>query len=84
MTWDAISNMSWDAATRTFAGSTRLQATGCAEGAEWRWDGARLLLARQWHMDCAAIGADGELPDPVDDFPTTPPTEQPALIAPQA
>ena len=46
--------------------------------------GARLVLARQWHMDCGAIGADGELPDPVDDFPTTPPTEQPALIAPQA
>ena len=84
MTWDAMSNMSWDAATRTFAGSTRLQATGCAEGAEWRWDGARLVLARQWHMDCGAIGADDELPDPVDDFPTTPPTEQPALIAPQA
>lgn len=83
ITWDAMSNMSWDAAAKTFSGSTRLQATGCSEGAEWRWDGSRLVLARQWHMDCDAIGAEGELPDPIDDFPTTPPTEQPAVIAPQ-
>lgn len=84
MTWDAMSNMSWDDTARTFAGSTRLQATGCAEGAEWRWDGSRLVLARQWHMDCGAIGAEGELPEPLDDFPTMPPIEQPTVIAPQA
>lgn len=81
-TWEAMSNMAWSAA-EGFAGSTRLQATGCAEGATWRWADGRLVLATQWHMDCDAIGADGELPDPIQDFPTTPPTEQPAVIAPQ-
>lgn len=81
--WDSMSNMGWTD-ERTFAGSTRMQATGCAEGASWRWDGTRLVLAEQWHMDCDAITEDGELPDPIRDFPTTPPTEQPAVIAPQA
>ena len=74
--------MAWSAG-EGFAGSTRLQATGCAEGATWRWQDGRLVLATQWHMDCDAIGPDGELPDPIQDFPTTPPTEQPATIAPQ-
>jgi hypothetical protein len=81
-TWDSMSNMGWTD-ERTFAGSTRMQATGCAEGASWRWDGTRLVLAEQWHMDCDAISEDGELPDPIRDFPTSPPTEQPAVIAPQ-
>ncbi|WGM31237.1 hypothetical protein [Brevundimonas sp. NIBR11] len=81
-TWESMSNMSWSPA-EGFAGSTRLQATGCGEGATWRWRNGRLELATQWHMDCDAIGADGELPDPIQDFPTTPPTEQPAVIQPQ-
>jgi hypothetical protein len=81
-TWEAMSNMAWGA-QEGFAGSTRHQASGCAEGATWRWAEGRLVLATQWHMDCEAIGPDGELPDPIQDFPTTPPTEQPAVITPQ-
>lgn len=81
--WEAMSNMAWSA-EKGFAGSTRHQASGCAEGATWRWADGRLLLATQWHMDCAAIRLEGKLPDPIQDFPTTPPTEQPIMIAPEA
>ena len=84
VTWDSMSNMSWDPATKVFGGAARTQATGCADGGDWRWDGERLVLVRQWSIDCSAAGADDQLPDPVDNFPTTPPTVQPAVIAPQA
>ena len=76
---DSMSNMTVQP-DKSFAGSAILQATGCTDAATWRWDGTRMLLATQSHMDCKAIGPNGELPDPIQDFPTTPPTPQPEVI----
>ena len=74
---DTTAELAWDAEDKVFAGATNSQATGCANGASWRWDGSRMVLVRQWIIDCDAKGADGELPDPKTLWPTTPPTPEP-------
>lgn len=74
---DTTSELTWDPASQVFKGVTRSQASGCANGASWRWDGARIALVDQWIIDCDARGPDGELPDPKTLWPTTPPTPEP-------
>lgn len=75
---DTTAELAWDAEDKVFAGATNSQASGCANGAKWRWDGARIALVEQWIIDCDAKGPDGELPDPRILWPTTPPTPEPA------
>lgn len=74
---DSTSELTWDAEDRVFAGAANSQASRCSNGASWRWDGSRIVLVRQWIIDCDAKGPDGELPDPKTLWPTTPPTPEP-------
>ncbi len=74
---DSTSELSWDPTKARFSGVTRTQATGCANGASWRWTGDRIALVEQWIITCDHPGPDGELPDPHTIWPTTPPTPEP-------
>lgn len=78
---DTTPNLSWDAEARQFASGIAHQASGCSNGARWRWDGARIALVQQTIGDCEGVMDGGDLPEPRTIWPTTPATPEPTPTA---